>query len=143
PDRLQNDVRLHSLSVSPDGTRAYLAYLGAGFLVLDTSPLTNPGLTPPIALQLRTPAEDRAQWGNPGTHSAVKIYGTRMVGSVEHTYALTTDEVYGESSTPLAEGKGRHGCPWGWMRVLDVTDETHPSVVGEFKLPRDPPEGCV
>src|SRR4051794_27976856 len=31
------DVRLHSLTVSDDGRRAYLAYLGGGFLVADTS----------------------------------------------------------------------------------------------------------
>lgn len=40
-EKLENgedeDRRLHSLGVSPDGNRAYLAFLGAGFLVLDTS----------------------------------------------------------------------------------------------------------
>ena len=86
--RRTQDVRLHSMGVSPDGTRAYLAYLGAGFLVLDTSPLTNPALVPPIALRLRTPAGDRAHWGSPGTHSAVEIFGKRVIDGVEHTYAL-------------------------------------------------------
>ena len=31
------DNRLHSLGISDDGTRGYLAYLGGGFMVVDTS----------------------------------------------------------------------------------------------------------
>src|SRR5262249_32299450 len=37
----QYDVRLHSMGVSADGTRTYLAYLGGGFLVVDSSDLAN------------------------------------------------------------------------------------------------------
>lgn len=142
-DRQKDDVRLHSVSVSPDGLRAYLAYLGGGFLVLDTSALTNPDLTPPIPLTLRTAPADRPKWGNPGTHSAVKIPFTRLVDGVPRTYALTTDEVYGESATPLQAGKGRHGCPWGWVRTLDITDETKPTVVGEYKIAANDPASCA
>lgn len=142
-DRQKDDVRLHSMSVTPDGTRAYLAYLGAGFLVLDTSALTNPAVTPPVALNLRTAPADRPHWGNPGTHSAVKIPFTKLVDGVQRTYAMTTDEVYGESSTPLQAGKGRHGCPWGWVRTLDITDETRPTVVGEYKIAANDPASCA
>lgn len=141
--RRQDDVRLHSIGVSPDGKRTFLAYLGGGFLVVDTSPLTNPALQPPVGLKLLTSPSDRPHWGSPGAHSAVKVLGTKMVDGVERKYALTTDEVYGESSTPLAAGKGRHGCPWGWVRTLDVTDETRPVVVGEYKIARNETEGCV
>jgi hypothetical protein len=35
--RSQNVVRLHSMGVSADGTRTYVAYQGAGFFVLDSS----------------------------------------------------------------------------------------------------------
>jgi hypothetical protein len=34
-EREGRDVRLHSMGVSANGTRTYLAYLGGGFLVLD------------------------------------------------------------------------------------------------------------
>jgi hypothetical protein len=142
-DRRTDDVRLHSIGVSPDGTRTYLAYLGGGFMVLDSSPLTNPAAVPPVGLKLLTPVANRAHWGSPGTHSAVKIFGTHDVDGRPHTYALSTDEVYGDAVTPLQQGKGIHGCPWGWMRTLDVTDEAHPAVVGEFKLPENDPSFCT
>jgi hypothetical protein len=142
-DRRTDDVRLHSLGVSPDGTRAYLAYLGAGFLVLDTSPLTNPANTAPVGLALKSTVANRAHWGSPGTHSAVPILGARTVGSGERRYALSTDEVYGDALTPIAQGKGRHGCPWGWVRTLDITDEAHPTVVGEYRAPENDLSYCV
>jgi hypothetical protein len=133
--RETQDVRLHSLSVSADGTRAYVAHLGGGFLVLDTSVLTNPAAPVPVPITLRTPVANRAAWGSPGTHSAVKIPGTH--------YALTTDEVYGDALTPLQLGKGVHGCPWGWARTIDVADETHPKVTAEFKIAQNQQSFCT
>jgi hypothetical protein len=132
--RQTQDVRLHSLSVSADGTRAYLAYLGGGFLILDTSVLTNPAAALPMPITKRTSVANRAAWGSPGTHSAVKIPGTQ--------YAFTTDEVYGDALTPFAEGKGVHGCPWGWARTLNVADETHPKVVAEYKIAQNEASFC-
>jgi hypothetical protein len=115
-----NDNRLHSLSTSHDGRRAYLAYLGGGFLVLDTSDIAAAKREP--ELRLVTPVENRADWGDPGAHSAIKLFG--------RPFALTTDEVYGKLGGVLAE----HGCPWGWSRLLDVADETRPRVVSEYRI---------
>lgn len=141
--RREQDVRLHSIGVSPDGTRAHLAYLGAGYLVLDTSALTNADLEPPIALTLVTETADRVDWGSPGTHSAVPVLGTKTIGGVERKYAITTDEVYGEAVTPLGAGKGKHGCPWGWTRVIDITDEAKPVVVSEYKIDENDQTDCA
>lgn len=113
PDPGLNDF-LHSLSVSPDGSRAYLAYLTAGFLVIDISDVE--GVENP-KIQSVTLIEDRPQWPGWGAHSAIRVPGRDLV--------LTTDEVYGAS-----EGGG---CPWGWARLIDITDETAPRVVSEFR----------
>lgn len=80
PDR---DNRLHSLTVSSDGRRAYLAYLGGGFLVADTSDFAAAEEKPEV--RLVTPVENRVFWTDPGAHSAIKVPGER--------FALTTDEV--------------------------------------------------
>jgi hypothetical protein len=111
------DDNLHSLSVSPDGTRAYLAFLTAGFFVLDTSEVAR-GLPEP-AIRLVTPLADRAQWPGRGAHSAVKVPGRDLV--------LTTDEVYGGPSPD-------DGCPWGWVHLIDVSDESKPEVISEYKV---------
>ena len=48
PDR---DNRLHSLTLSADGRRAYLAYLGGGFLVADTSDFAEGRPAPEVRLR--------------------------------------------------------------------------------------------
>lgn len=111
---------VHSLSLAPDGRRAYLAYLGGGFLVADTSDLARD--LPHPAIRLITPRTNRVHWGDPGAHSAVKLFG--------RPYVLTTDEVYGAFGG-LA---GLEGCPWGWVRLIDIRDERHPRVVARYKI---------
>jgi hypothetical protein len=86
--RSNEDVRLHSIGLSPDGTRTYLAYLGGGFLILDTSDFAA-GLPTPQVRVINTPGD--TSWGSPGTHSSVKI--------PHSAFALTTDEVYGDLAT--------------------------------------------
>lgn len=124
----EEDRRLHSIGVSPDGSRAYLSFLGAGFLVLDTSDVAS-GAPGPI-IELVTPPENRARWSNPGAHSAVKIPG--------RDYALVTDEVYGDALDAL----GPHGCPWGWVRTIDISDETTPRVAAQYKVEENQPDYC-
>ncbi len=114
------DNRLHSLGISDDGTRGYLAYLGGGFMVVDTSDfaadLPNP------AVRLITPVERRVFWTDPGAHSAVKLPGRPV--------ALTTDEVYGKLGGVLPA----HGCPWGWVRMIDIGNEAKPKIMGEYRV---------
>jgi hypothetical protein len=117
---------LHSLSVSNDGTRAYFALLTGGFAVVDTSdfamgrPLPQPR---PITLN-----EARPVWPGPGAHSAVKLWNK--------DWAYVSDEVYG-----TATGAG-HGCPWGWARMIDISDPQRPTVEAEYRLPENFESTC-
>ncbi|HEX2086910.1 MAG TPA: hypothetical protein VHF89_14615 [Solirubrobacteraceae bacterium] len=124
----QRDNRLHSLTVSYDGRRAYLAYLGGGFLVADTSDFAEGKPAPQV--RLVTPVDKRVFWTDPGAHSAIKVPGT--------TFAMTTDEVYGRLGGVLDD----HGCPWGWVRMIDVTREDAPVVTSEYKLPVNEESYC-
>ena len=111
---------LHSLSVSVDGRRAYLAHLQDGFMILDTSDFADAVPNPQVSLL--TPSENWAR-SAPGAHSAVKLFGK--------PYALITEEVYGL-------------CPWGWARLIDITDEVRPQFVSEYKLyPYNTIEHCA
>ena len=125
----QRDNRLHSLTVSNDGRRAYFAYLGGGFLVADTSDFADGVPNPEV--RLVTPVENRVFWTDPGAHSAIKLWG--------RPYALITDEVYGKLGGVLPA----HGCPWGWVRIIDIRDETAPVIAAEYRLPSNEPEICA
>lgn len=133
-DRSVDDVRLHSIGVSTDGTRTYLAYLGGGFMVLDTSEVAAGVASPTVSLA--TDPLQRPRWGNPGAHSAVKIPGK--------PYVLMTDEVYGDLLDPVTGDP--HGCPWGWVRIIDVgasANELAPQVVAHYTIPEATPEYCA
>ena len=114
---------LHSMGISNDGNRAYIAHLTGGFIIVDTSEVAQ-GLPNP-SFQLVTPVSKRVSWDGPGAHSAVKLFG--------QDYALITDEVYGDALRPPVQGQA-HGCPWGWVRMVDIADPATPKVVSEYKI---------
>ena len=124
----QRDNRLHSLTISADGRRAYLAYLGGGFLVADTSDFADAQDKP--EMRLITPVDKRVFWTDPGAHSAIQIPGKPWV--------MTTDEVYGRLGGLL----GAHGCPWGWVRFIDIRDAAAPRLASELRPPWNRDEAC-
>lgn len=129
-DRDKFDVRLHSMATTADGMRTHVAYLGGGYLLLDTSDFALGRPNPQF--RLLTPVEKRVSWGDPGAHSAVEIPGRPDL-------ALATDEVYGEFGGVLAG----HGCPWGWVRVVNNRNVAAPKVLSEYKLKENSKEFCA
>jgi LPXTG-motif cell wall-anchored protein len=129
------DVRLHSISLTPDGTRLYMAHLGGGVLVADTSQVA--AGTPNPTITLVTPIAQRAYWDNQGAHSAVKIPG--------RPYLFTTEEIYGKLGYlgTQAFGRALSGCPWGWARVVSISDPTHPAVVSQYKIDKNQQTSCT
>jgi hypothetical protein len=80
-------------------------------MILDTADLADNLPNPQI--RLLTPPQNWPYWSGPGPHSAVKLFGK--------PYVLVTEEVYGR-------------CPWGWTSLIDITDESRPQIVAEYKL---------
>ncbi len=134
PANYNFNLFVHSMGVSADGTRTYLAMEAGEFLVLDTSDIANN--VPNPQLRLLTDPANRPIWGNPAPcskncpngHSAVQVPG--------RSFALTTDEVYGTFTDPS------FGCPWGWARLISVSDPTHPTIVGEYQITQDQQAFC-
>ena len=122
------DRRLHSLTLSTNGKRGYLAYLGGGFLVIDTSDFAKGRRKPKV--RLVTPIRRRVHWGNPGVHSAAKLHNRPWV--------LTTDEVYGELGGVLPD----HGCPWGWVRFVKIRNPKRPVVKSHYKIKANQNKFC-
>ncbi len=134
PANYNFNLFVHSMGVSADGARTYLAMEAGEFLVLDTSDIANN--VPNPQLRLLTDPVNRPIWGNPAPcskdcpngHSAVQVPGRQ--------FALTTDEVYGTFTDPS------FGCPWGWARLISVSDPTHPTIVGEYQITQDQQSFC-
>jgi hypothetical protein len=124
------DVALHSMGVSADGTRTYLAYLGGGFVVLDTSELAAGVENPEV--ELLTPVANSPTWPNQTVHSAVKVPGRELV--------VTTDEIYGDLLDEFAFEE--HGCPWGWVHLIDISNEKRPQVVGQYRTEQNTDAYC-
>ena len=129
------DLDLHSMTPTVDGKTTYLAYLRGGMLVLNTSDVANntsPGTVISLNDKLLTPIANRPTWGAGNqcaggtsagcseSHSAVPVPG--------RSFEVNIDEVYGKFTDPS------FGWPWGWMRIIDVHDPSHPQIVGEFKI---------
>lgn len=120
---------LHSLSISNDGKRGFLAHLTGGVGVIDTSAFTKAKAKP--AIRVVTPPGNAPRWDGPGPHSAVKVWGK--------DYMLITDEVYGAALAAL----GGHGCPWGWVHMIDIKDPIKPKLVSEYKLAQNEESFCT
>lgn len=113
-----NGGYLHSVWVSDDGLTAYLSTWDFGLVVADTTTLAkgSPGAIVPVSAPLQYE-------GN--VHGAVKVPTRPLAVVVQEGYATTADAV-----------TGRGGCPFGWLRVVDLQTRALPRLVpgGEFKL---------
>jgi hypothetical protein len=118
---------LHSLTISNEGSRAYYALLTGGFAVVDVSDFAAGDPFPQPRAITRNDA--RPTWTGPGAHSAVKLWG--------RDWAWVSDEVYGTITGP------GHGCPWGWARLIKISDPQVPTVEAEYRLPENDPSTCA
>ena len=114
----------HSLSVTDDGTRAYMAAWDYGFFTLDTSLLANPpagsvGVARPVGI-------GRLDYGH-NVHSAVQIPGRPEM--------LFTQEDYAQAG---------HGCPFGILRTgkMNANGDGGAALDGTFSLPENDPAKC-
>ena len=118
---------LHSLTISNDGSEAFFALLTGGFAIADVSDFADGDPFP--APRPITRNDARPTWAGPGAHSAVRLWG--------RDWAWVSDEVYGSATGP------DHGCPWGWARMIDVSDPHAPAVKAEYREPENDPETCA
>lgn len=129
PANFDNNLALHSMTPTFDGTTTHLAYLSGFFLVLDTTKVARnqipAGTVEDLNDDLLTPPPNRPTWDNPNPgHSAVPFPG-------RPEFSFETDEVYGTFT------QANFGCPWGWGRTIGVADPAHPQVLDEYLLPQN------
>lgn len=106
---------IHSISVSDDGTHAYVGGWDYGTYVLDTS-----GLADPAAVPVMTPLSTTVLDYGGNVHGNIKVPGKPYGVMVQEEYA--------------AAGRG---CPFGWLRMADMTDPKALILAGAYKLPEN------
>ena len=106
---------IHSIAVSDDGTRAYLGNWDYGTYVVDTSGLADPAGVPVI----RPLSTNVLDYGA-NVHGTVPVPGKPYGVMVQEEYA--------------AAGRS---CPFGWLRMADLTDPSAPKLAGGYKLPEN------
>jgi len=112
-----------------DGRTTYLANLTGGLGVMDTSDFVDGEQSPEF--RQKTNAFTAPTWPGPGAHSALRVPGQDLT--------IVADEVYGDALKAL----GDHGCPWGWVRFFDTSDQAQPTPLGEFRLPVNEEDFCA
>jgi len=112
----------HSLTVSDDGTKAYMAGWDYGFWTLDTSMLASP---PPGGVGLMYPVGiGKLDYGH-NVHSSAVIPGRNE--------GLFTQEDYANAG---------HGCPFGYLRTGKLGTDGGATLDGQFMLPENDPKNC-
>lgn len=106
---------LHSIAVSDDGTRAYMGNWDYGTYVADTSGLADPAGAPIVRPLSPLPLDYGAN-----VHGNVPVPGRPLGVMVQEEYA----------------NAGR-SCPFGWLRMADMTDPAAPKLAGQYKLPEN------
>ncbi|HTL22461.1 MAG TPA: hypothetical protein VL281_00360 [Mycobacteriales bacterium] len=115
PTASQPASYIHSIAVSDDGTRAYVGGWDYGTYVLDTS-----GLADPAGLPVLRPLGPLPLDYGANVHGTVPIPGKPYGVMVQEEYA--------------AAGRG---CPFGWLRMADLTDPTSPKLAGAYRIPEN------
>lgn len=151
----ETNAAIHDLSVSVDGTRAYIAQLGPGnaptapgvpsatppnngLVILDTSMVASRAASPVIRPVSAVYWQDGAV---AQTTQVVKIGGK--------PYVIFTDEQGPSGLFALVGGVNglRASCdqglpPWGMARIIDISNELLPTVVSKLMLEVNDPQYC-
>ncbi|HVE74368.1 MAG TPA: hypothetical protein VNA30_04660 [Mycobacteriales bacterium] len=106
---------LHSLAISDDGTRAYMGTWDYGTYVADTSGLADPNGVPVV----RPLGPGRLDYGA-NVHGTVPLHG--------RPYGVMVQEDYANAG---------NGCPFGHLRMADLTDPANPTLAGGYRLPEN------
>jgi hypothetical protein len=146
------NTRLHSMSVSQDGTRVYMANLGAGFFILDSSPLAaGEACTPDTVTVDETTNTDTSlclRKINPDPDGGTLNLHPPYAGITHSATPVPPREEEDDRGVQYVlvggERNGTDTCPWTWGFIAHVVDELNPQFVSRFMVPENVAErSCV
>ncbi len=141
--------RVHGLNISEDGNRAYLAILGQGI----ANPSRAAGSAPNNGLQILDVSQVQARVPNP----VIRVVGQVMWddgGGAQHAidvmikgkpYVIHVDEAGsgGNNSAGWNAACSMNLPAWQFARIIDIADETKPTIVSKLMLEAYDPKNCA
>ncbi len=132
---------LHSMSVSADGTRVYMANSQAGYFILDSSRLAQN-----LPCIMNTETFDETSNTNPNLclrkinpDPKARVDRTPPFGGIHHSIYPVPGRPYAVTG---GERNGTDTCPWTPGQILDITNEKIPQVISQYMVPENLPENC-
>jgi hypothetical protein len=139
PPIQRNNV--HSMSVSPDGKRVYVANIHGGYYILDSTrlalkqPCTRDTVT--VDATSNTDPNLCLRKLNPDPNARVDF--TPPYGWTEHSIYPVPGRPYVLVS---GERNGTDTCPWSWGTILDISNERRPQIVSRYMVPENLEANC-
>jgi hypothetical protein len=140
--------RVHGLNISDDGNRAYVAILGQG----GANSARAPGSPPNNGLQILDTSDVQSRKANP----QLRIVSTIVWddgGGAQHAiqvmingkpYVIHADEAGsgGNSAAGWAAACAAGLPAWQFARIIDISDETKPTIASKLMLEAYDPKNC-
>jgi len=138
PDRTTFEFAVHEVSISPDERRIYAGVIASkgGDLNLDITapPPSAEGLGPNAGGVYILDNSDLVD-GRP--NPKLRLIGTALHGGWHSPVQANINGI------PHLVSAGELGaCPGAWPRIINIADEAHPYIEGEFKLQMNHKENC-
>lgn len=139
PAMQRNNV--HSMSVSPNGTRTYVANIHAGYYILDSSRLTLglPCTPHTVTVDATTNTDPNLCLRKLNPDPNARVDFTPPNGWTEHSIYPVPGRPYLLIS---GERNGVNTCPWSWGHILDVTVESFPQIISRYMVPENLEANC-
>jgi hypothetical protein len=138
------NTNLHSMSVSDDGSRVYMASRHA-FYVVNSSNLADPAAaatcTPHTVTVDETTNEDPnlcLRKVNPDPDAVISLHPPYR--GITHTAVPLPGRPY---VIVGGERNGTDTCPWTWGWIAHIVDETNPQIMSRFMVPENLADNCV
>ncbi len=123
----------HAVAVSDDGMR--------GYFMVESGPNNGLAIFDLSDIQLRKPNPQLRLIGNVAWTENTLTQVARYVKIGGKPYVITTDEFGGALNPVDACEKGLP--PWGYSRIIDVSDQSAPKIVSTIKLEVNDPAHCA
>ena len=139
---------LHSMSVSEDGRRVYMANSQAGYFILDSTLLAAKTVCNP-----NTVTVDKTSNTDPtlclrkiNPDPAARYDQTPPFGGIHHSIypvpGRLSSRGFPQYAVTGGERNGTVTCPWTPGQILDITDELNPTVIARYMVPENLGENC-
>ena len=141
--------RVHGLNISDDGNRAYVAILGQGL----ANPTRVAGSPPNNGLQILDTSDIQSRKANPQLRIVSTITWDDG-GGAQHAiqvtingkpYVIHADEAGsgGNSAAGWAAACAAGLPAWNFARIIDISDETKPTIASKLILEAYDPKNCA